>query len=327
MSDMYIFKVPKAKAELSGEGMKLTLTYPDSPERIQKRLPRAPEYGISKMREILEKGSAEIACEQYPIRPASGGVIDVLGNGKIVVHRRDKKAPTNPLHLSIAAGYPNSVDETIGTPVVCMREGGEEHLYVTKSKPHKLIVPSEPIGMIASIKAAQRLGVERVPTVMADVEYIAGPDTLEIRSESKGILARHSGYIGLNWESETALNLIMIRRWDFDAEDMLPLDAETVEICGKSVHLNREIFMLTREELKGKSAGERLENAVAYRAEYRPGLPKPAVQGEPAGAPYIFLPDDNFTRMLYGLDIWRGSWLQAEIDREIAKTAGERQQN
>jgi hypothetical protein len=313
---MHIFKVPYATAELDGKGVKVRLSYPDNREKLKERLPANPEYGVATLSKLLYDGRVDIASPAHPARPASGGVLDVV-SGKLVSHRRDKGTKVNPMHHGIASGFPASEKEAYFPTDIACREGGEEHLFVTREKPHTLIVPKDPIGKAESIARAQKLGLDASRHVEAGIEYAEGPDTLEICGAQGTAHWRYRGHIGLAWDSEMAINFYLARVWDFDPENILPIDAEGMEKEGRFIHFNREIFVFDRRDLEGMKYGDRIPNAIAYRlnAQKEPELQPEAKAPEP----YIFRPDDALTRMLYGTGVWKGNWIEGEIEREKRK--------
>ena len=101
---------------------------------------------------------------------------------------------------------------------------------------------------------------------------------------------------------------------------MLPIGAEGMEKDGKFDHFNREIFVLDRRDLRGLKYGDRIPKPVVAYKMGEDKVPKP-LEEKDAEAPYIFRPDDGLTRMLYGLDIWEGNWIEGELAREKRKIA------
>ena len=325
MSDIHLFKIPNAEiTPLYGNGIRVTLNYPKNPELTEERFPADPKRGIQILTDYKEKKRAKLADAEHPIRPASGGVIDVLRDGRLVVTRRDNGAPAYKLHHDTALGYPSNEDETLRPDIVAYRKGAEEHLFFTREKPHKLLIPRHEMVKRATIQAADKLGIDTSKSgiVPVNVWYRPGPDILDICAEDGRRIKFHYGFISLGFEQETGLDFLLTREWEWDPENMLPLDAEGEEKSSEFNYFNREVFVLSPEDLKNKKEGDRLENAKVYRGAIAPegGFIPERQAEEPFGTPYLFKPTPSLRRMLYGLGIWKGDWIEAEIDKLNAST-------
>jgi RNA polymerase sigma-70 factor (ECF subfamily) len=308
--DPHLFKVTKARAYLGGNGeLTVRLWYPHEPEIVKERPPADPEYGIRVLGELLEKGDAEIADPQHPLCPASGGVIDVLNDGRIVVHRNGDRAAAYARHFGLAAGSPSNDNDTVQVPMLAYRKGAEEHIFTARADPRQLLIMKHSYARDFALQSAKRLGLDVSRQNLREVcmSYRNGPDMLEIFDDYDRRRVFHYGHIGLSWGGEAAaVNFLLERIWECDPRNVLPYDAQ-----------GREVFILKPEELRGVKEGDRLEKPEVYKTALTPNGPIAELQAaEPADAPYIFKPDEKLFRMLHGMGIWPGSWIDGEIARE-----------
>ena len=133
----------------------------------------------------------------------------MLANGNIVSHRRDGKAPTNKFHHGVPSGYPTSGTDTRNPYEIAVRESCEEHIFVTRDAPHRLLEPKNPFAKHQTRKTAEKLGIDTENSVSVDVSYSEGPDSIEICDEAGEVMKRVFGHVSFAWDSETALNYYM----------------------------------------------------------------------------------------------------------------------
>jgi len=167
-------------------------------------------------------------------------------------------------------------------------------------------------GRAIAIDSANRIGADTGNPVEANFEYEQdGPDTIEIFDDSR-MISRTNGFVSLMWEAEAAINLYQICHVHFDPENIIPADTEGwFEKSGQYKHLNRETFVFVPGELKDKKFGDGLSTPVVYKSERTINGFVPELQtSEPSDAPYIFMPDDQLSRMLFGIGEWEGNWLE-----------------
>src|SRR3989338_2087049 len=101
MPEIVRFKISEAYAELFLNGIKVTLVYPSASQReyFTKRRytdSAAIEFGVNALERLLRGDRVRIGTPEYPSRPASGGIIDVLCDDSFFVHRRDGGTKVHP---------------------------------------------------------------------------------------------------------------------------------------------------------------------------------------------------------------------------------------
>ncbi len=321
---MYLFEVPRATAEFDGKSITVKLYYPNERKMLDKSPPEDLEWGVKKFSELLEKGYAEIATPEHPIRNPSAGGVYVFDDDTWFIHRRDAGAPLHPLYHSIPCGYPETERETTvdGLRALMQRELPEENLIFTKDG--ELL----PLHGQYAIETAERIGIspERIKTVPGYADALKGMDKLEIYNED-GSLMIGTGItdIEFSWEGSTTINALWFVCIPYSAKDILPVDAEGMYKDGTFIHFNREAYLLTANErtlIKMlDTVNIPLKNEDVHRTKIEDGIPRVYVpsyeppffgpDGKSTDHPNIFAPDNLLRKMLYG-----ENWVEKELEYE-----------
>lgn len=332
MHDILRFPVTRAEAERDSSGnLTVTCYYPRNPTALEGRLKENLPFGINVFQQLLHQGYARLGDEQHPFLPPSAGSLYQFTDGKIVLHRRDKDAPTHKMYHSLSAGYPSTLAETAtaeGLRQLALRESAEECLLVTRDKTPWLIVPDDCREL--TIASAQRLGLN-LKYWFVEVETATAPDTLNVCHEDGQPLFTTTAFLDFIYESCMGFNALQIRRIPLSSEEIVPIDAETFQ--GR--HLNRESYLLHRENLAHLRFGQALPAPEVYQTRIVEGKPlvfapkyAPPFLGPdalPASDPHLFAPDNMLVRLLDGLGVpgYQGKWMDIELWKESTKLAGE----
>jgi hypothetical protein len=331
MSEIYHFKVHKADARISDGRMTVRLTYPRNPEPIDKRLPENLPFGVKVFDRLFREDYAPIADEKNPIKPASGGSLIVLSDGKIVCHRRDKFAPSHKLYHSAYAGYTQSRDfvySAKGLRETALRESAEECLLVTNEKTPWLVVPND--SRAYTLEAAKRLGLELRPRYV-DVEVAEPSDVLQVFDEDGNPIFSTRAFLEFIYESQTSLNALQIRHIPLSSKEVIPVDAEGMVKDGKFSHFNRESYVISPAQIAGKPFGTSLDTPRVYKTRIESGVPvvfAPEYKEPHLGPdavevthPHIWAPEDLLVRSLDGLGVdgYKGRWMEIELWKERSK--------
>lgn len=309
MGEIHILPVYSATAQMEDGGVVAKLHYESGSSPVTKRFSADPRFGFSVYDGLIRNGYAKLATETDPLRSPSGGAAYFLNNGKLLVHRRDRKAPTHPLQHSISGGFP-SCDRQTQYPAEIMVAEGAEMVLVTKEKPHRLLVSkNDPVARAITLDAAGRIGIDtRKPIEVDFLEPSDLPDRVEIYCGDH-LVSSTPAYLQFLWESEAAINALKTYTVKFDPENIIPVDTEGMMKGENYIHFNRETFVLG-DEIRTKRFGDWLDNPVVYKTARTGEGTVPVLQEGPTDAPYVFMPDDMLSRILYGTGIWEGSWLE-----------------
>jgi len=333
MAGINLFKLNKADASLDDRGLTVRLWYPRNPEAIYSRIPENLEYGIAALERLKKEGHSEIADHDHPLRSPSAGSLYVTRDGKIICHRRDEGAPSHKLYHSAYAGFTGAHDEVYtaeGLKKAGMRETAEECLLVTKDKVPWLIVPKDSKEYTA--ESAKRIGLDMKPHFV-DIELLDPTDRIEVFDEDGSKLFTYDCFSFFKWESETSVESVQIRRLPLMAEEILPIDTEgMVNKQGNYERFNRESYIISPEEIRGKRFGDVLENPQVFQAEivkgmpniYKPNYTHPPYYGPdmvPVNHPHVWAPEDQLTRHLDALGLGQ-SWIDVELWKERTKLEG-----
>ncbi|MBI2232757.1 MAG: hypothetical protein HYU56_02465 [Candidatus Aenigmarchaeota archaeon] len=321
MPEIFKFKIPQAYAVREKSGIKVTLFY--RPEKDREYMTgrdlsdaAVVEFGINALQRLRSGGYAEIGTCEFPLRPASGAIVDYLRNGKIFSHRRDGGAKVHPWYHGIPSGFPSTKEHFRDIRMLQRKEGAEESILWTRDRNPWVYVPNDEVGKAVTLAKLRELEID-APVAETEVDYWGGPDVLEIR-EGGSVISTFHGLIYLSWEQEKNLAIANARYWKYvDPENVCATDGETFMGKDGLVHLNREVFELLPSRLATMRSGDVMRNPVVYRLNR--STRRPELQtGEPE-APYIFKPDDGLRRALssYGAaGNWKGRWLDHEIEEE-----------
>ncbi|MEK6887729.1 MAG: hypothetical protein AABX14_02160 [Candidatus Aenigmatarchaeota archaeon] len=310
MGEIHILPVYRATAQMEDGGVVASLYYDPGSSPVTKRFPANPEFGFGVYDGLIRNGYAKLATEANPLRSPSGGAAYFLNDGKILVHRRDRKAPTHPLQHSISGGFPSCERQTYYPAEIMVAEGAEMVL-VTKEKPHRVLVSNDdPVARAITLDAANRIGLDTRRPVGTDFlePIIELPDRVKIYS-GDDLVSSTPAYLQFLWEAEAAINALKVYIVDFDPENVIAVDTEGMMKGDDFVHFNRETFVFG-DEIRNKSFGDWLDNPVVYKTARTEEGTVPVLQEGPADAPYVFMPDDMLSRILYGTGIWKGDWLK-----------------
>ncbi|MFA4820239.1 MAG: hypothetical protein WC613_04770 [Candidatus Aenigmatarchaeota archaeon] len=312
MGEIHIYPVHRATAQVEDGGIVAKLHYDTDSSPVTKRFPANPDFGFSVYDDLIKHGYAKIATESNPLRSPSGGAAYFLENGKVLVHRRDKRAPTHPLQHSISGGFPSCERQTYYPAEIMVAEGAEMVL-VTKEKPHRILVSNDdPVARAITLDAANRIGIDtRKPIGTYFLEPIIElPDRVEIY-RGNDLVSSTTAYLQFLWEAEAAINALKVYIVEFDPENVIAVDTEGMMKGDDYIHFNRESFVFRPEDISNRRFGDRLDSPVVYKSQKTDEGTIPVLQTEePQDAPYIFMPDDMLSRILYGTGIWKGSWLE-----------------
>jgi len=340
--EKYLFKITRARAEMIdsiiSDRVKVTLWYPNNPKIEKVKLPGNLEYGIEKFSELMDKGYAEIADENHPIRPPSAGGVYVFSDGVISFHRRDMEAYLHPLQHSIPAGYPQTEKEVSseeGIKKARDREVSEETLLFTKDG--ALLVPKGCEEFV--LKTMENLGIykQNYKIIPTDIEIDEGRDILEIRDEDDNIIFQTKTNLAFGWTGSTTMNALWVLRVPYTSDEIIPVDTEGMFEDGKYKHFERETYKVSLEELNKKWGSKlvmpdvykaKIENGKVsiYTPEYKPPFYSPSLLGEvdleqkitEDKYPHIFWPDELLRKMLTVLEVDHYfRWMDIELEYAI----------
>ena len=119
MAEYNGFYISNGDVSLESNGLVMRLTYPANPKKIEGRLPENLQFGIEVYQKLLQNGHSAIANEENPVRPPSSGSTYLFTDGKMVICRRDKGAPTHKLYHSAYAGFPDTF-KAVGSSGRCV---------------------------------------------------------------------------------------------------------------------------------------------------------------------------------------------------------------
>ena len=341
MPEILEFKINDARAYRTGNNLVVQLVYPDIKEQLTQRLAANPEFGSRALENLIKKGSAIIADEDHPFKPAGGGSLYITSDNKVIFHRRDAGAGIHPMQHSAYGGFPNSyegVSSAQGIRDTGLRETGEECILITREKPHRIYVPRDTMGYTE--QAAKKLGLNLKPEYI-DVETLPGTDTLEVYNEKGKLLFKVDALLSMMWDAATSFDAIFLRRLPFSSEEVLPIDAEGMIKDGKFTHFNRESYMVSLDDLNGKQPfASTLENAEVYRTEIVDGVPRvftPEYNAPFEGPeiskvdnpvqvihPHVWAPENHLTTCLdaLGIEGFKGQKLEIELWKERCALEG-----
>ncbi len=338
-----MFKIYKADVELTGQGINVRLFYPEQRESLTRLLPEQLEFGVRFFETLLEKGYAEFATADFPIRPPSAGSMYVFKDMKFLIHRRDPGARLHPLYHSMPVGYNNRSSHAFsasGIMNTMLRESSEENLLITRDG-KRLLVPRDARPYV--LDAAEKVGLDltRMKIEEIDVETLAGPDRISVFYNDKLQFSVPS-YAAFSFEGSRTLNAMTIRFVDLNSEDILPVDGEGMEKDGRWVLFNRESYIVDPSEMDGVMFGDALKDPEVYVTEWENTsygrVPRPRlstagypIEGKPrfyygpdkkvVTEPHVFAPDDLLIRMLdvRGISGYAGHWMELEIEKTKKK--------
>lgn len=351
MPDIYSFQIDRAHATLDDRGrMTVVLTYPNNPTLEVKRMPEDLDRGIEVLENLRRDGYSTI----NPIKPASSGSLYRFKDGKMLVHRRDKGAPTHPLYHSAYAGFAATRDHVYtaeGLLANGLRETSEEVLItkglipvsdetilITADKKPWLVTPrdSKPYVM----ESARRLGLD-LPLYEVDVRTVDPTDRLIVVDEGGNRIFEARAFLEILRESQTSLNALQIRELPFSSDEVLPVDAEGMWKGDQWLHFNRESYIIDPAEIAGKLFGVILPNPRVYRTAFidttygrvpLPTLqkiedyPQPYLGPDKVSVvhPHIWAPEDLLRRAMdaSGIEGYAGKWIDWELWVERSKKDG-----
>ncbi len=291
-TEIYHFEVPRAEAELFNvdspeEGMVVRLFYPRVQRDVKGRFPESPEslaFGIDSLEQLLTKGFAQIGTQEFPLKPAAAGSLYLLNDNSIIVHRRDKFAPTHKMYHSAYAGYTHDRDFVFtekGLRETGLRETAEECLVFLRStipgRTH-LVIPND--SKDQTIASARRIGIKlgrNVRPYYINVDVCEPPDILEVYWEDNEEEPIFTARAVLDYirESQTSLNALQIRKLPFPSNVVFPVDAEgMVSNDGKWKWFNRESYIIPLDDIAGKEFGHILEHPRVYQTRIVNGIPE-----------------------------------------------------
>ena len=320
MPEIFKFPIPEAYAERNANGgITVSLVYPDEDQRAyssERRLSNADAvaFGIDCLTRLNKGEQAAIGTYLRPSRPASGGIIDLFSDGSFLTHRRDTGTKVHPLYNGIPSGFPACEEHFEDISLLQRTEGAEESILFEKNG-NGIYVPKDDVSNRVTRNRLKLLGLEN-KVIPAEVEYLAGPDVLEIYNDQDELISKTEGCIYLSWEIETNVAIAAVRYWkDIDPRKVAAIDAEGFMREGRFVHLGREKFHMTQEQVRDVSFGQEIPMPKRYQLARNGSLgyakEVPAQEGEV----YRFMPDDGLRRMLDHLEIsgWKGNWINHEI--------------
>jgi len=226
MPEIYQFGINKADATQKDGSLTVRLFYPKEPEITYKRQEGNLEFGIKVFRNLLEKGYSEIANQENKIVPPSVGMVYLLEDGVLVLHRRDKMAPVHKLYHSVPAGFPQTREATYtleGLTKTGLKENSEECLLVTKEKNPRLIVQKDSKNFV--LETANNLGLD-LKSIYVKGEDLKFNDKLEVYDHEDKLLFSARGLIDWSYESHTVINLLQVRKLPLKSNQIYPIDCE-----------------------------------------------------------------------------------------------------
>ena len=332
MPEILEFKINDARAYKDGNGLVVQLFYPDVKEQLTQRLAANPEFGSKALDDLITKGEATIADKDHPFKAAGGGSLYITSDDKIIFHRRDAGAGIHPMHHSAYGGFPDSyegVSSAQGIRNTALRETGEECILITRDQPHRIYVPRD--TREHTEQAAKRIGLDLKPEHI-DVETLTGTDTLEVYTEKGKLLFRTNALLDMMWDASTSFDALFLRRLPFSSEEVLPVDAEGMMKGNRFIHFNRESYMVSLEDLRGKKPFESiLENAEVYQTKIVDGIPQvftpeysPPFEGPESAKisdpvqvihPHVWAPENHLTVCLdaLGVEGFKGRRFEIEL--------------
>ena len=307
------FKVHRAEAEYFSGKLIVRLYYPDKKEKITTRIPESLDFGISVFENLLTRGFASLTDNEHYFKPASGGSLYVLSDDAIICNRRDLGARTHPMYHSAYGGYPSSIEECMsakGLFELSLRETAEECLLITKGKNPWLVVPNDSIDI--TLASAKRLGYDFSRRFIAvPIELIPARDTLEVYTEKGRKLFSLNACMNFIYESTTSLTAVQLRKIPFSSEEIVPIDGEFIQKGAEKIHLNRESYIVSKQELSNIHFGENLIHHQVFKMNKSDGVASVCtpLYKEPffgpekvsVSVPHIWAPDDMLVSCLDNL--------------------------
>ena len=332
MAEYNGFYISNGDVSLESNGLVMRLTYPANPKKIEGRLPENLQFGIEVYQKLLQNGHSAIANEENPVRPPSSGSTYLFTDGKMVICRRDKGAPTHKLYHSAYAGFPDTfkaVGSSEGIAQTALRESAEELLLITREKNPWLIVPTDSIDY--TLASAQRLGLE-LPKRYVGVEWADATDRLEVCDEQGNLLFTHKALLDIIFESETSINALHLRRIPLSSEEVYPVDAEGMMKNGRLIHFNREAYLINPEDMSSIRFGGIMKHPLVFQTRIQDGKPnaytpeykEPFIGPDEMKVvdPHIWAPDNQVTKYLHALSIDGYNWIEMELWKEKTKLGG-----
>lgn len=320
MPEIFKFPIPEAYAERNANGgITVSLVYPDEDQRAysnERKLSdaNAVAFGIECLTQLKNREQAAIGTHTHQSRPASGGIIDLFGDGSFLTHRRDGGTKVHPWYNGIPSGFPACREHFEDIALLQRTEGAEESILFERNG-NGIYVPKDEVSNAVTRKRLELLGLEN-RIIPAEVEYLRGPDVLEIYNDRDERISRIEGCIYLSWEIETNVAIAAVRYWkDVDPQAVAAIDAEGFMKDERFVHLGREKFHVTPKQVENVAFSQEIPMPRRYllaRNDSRGYAQEvPAREGEG----YRFMPDDGLRRMLDHLGIagWKGQWIEHEI--------------
>ena len=338
MPEISIFKITRAKAEITLRGLRVTLTYPEKPDPIEKRFPENLDFGEKVFTNLINKGYADIASFSNPLPPPSSGAIYLLKDNSIICSRRDRFAPTHKLWHEAYAGFPEEFKDVFtksGLDKIGLRECTEECILLTNEPVPRLIVPNEAIAETRN--SAAELGLN-LNELHCNVEIIRGNDELIVIDESGKLIFKMDAFINFSFESGTVFNVLKIIKIPFSSHEVVPIDGEFIVKNNQKIRLNREAYILPLKDLHKINFGSPLNNFKVYQSDIIEGKPlvkipkySPPYFGpnvSSAENPHIWAPDNNLVRLLEGLGVrcrinsQNLDWMHHELIKYTLKKSG-----
>ncbi len=330
------FKVYHAEAEYSSGKLTVRLFYPNKKEKITTRIPENIDFGISVFENLLTKGFANLADREHFFKPSSGGSLYILSDDAIVCNRRDVEARTHPLYHSAYGGYPSSLQECMsekGLFDLSLRETAEECILITKEKNPWIVVPNDSIDY--TLASAKRLGYDFSRRFIGvPLETIPARDTLEVYTENGKKLFSINACVNFLYESLTSLTSVQLRKIPFSSEEIVPIDGEFLQKGTEKIHLNRESYVISKNELSRIHFGEQLLNHQVFTLDKSkeilsvciPRYVEPFFGPEKVHVtvPHIWAPDDMLVSCLDNLRIapYADKKMQIELEKTKARKEG-----
>lgn len=334
MSEIYQFKINRADARVTQEGLCVRLYCPKKPTYTADRLQENMEFGVTVFRQLIDEGYSSLASDRVPLNSVSGGALYLFNDGKIACHRRDRYAPTHRLLHGTCSGFSHQREEIYSAAslhAVGLRESVEECLFITRESPQQLIVPRE--AQELTLQTAKNLGIH-LEHMVADFGVLPCTDVLEVYDEEENFLFTTRALVDFLYETQTAINVSTIRTLPFSSKEVLPLDAEGMMKNGRFIHFNRESYIIGLDELMNKEFGDALENPEVHQVRVIDGEPhfySPTYHSPYLGPgaievthPHIWAPNNLLTRALdaLGVESYKGKWKEIELKKETYRLQG-----
>jgi hypothetical protein len=221
--------------------------------------------------EFERGGHARIATPENPLRWSAGGLLHTDANRYLVMIKKDENAPSFPGYQTSATGLSQSIEEWREPLRVVLREGFEEIVYFNEG------IVLVPIVQNVSAKifpkdvirrSLREIGIREYEEITVPVEYRTDTDTVVRVYHKNDLLSETCGVVSIDPET-SGITVLGIAVFDADFSKFTPLDTEVARKEGGSVHLDRTLYLVKYDEIKGKSAGEEME-VYAFRS--RQGL-------------------------------------------------------